>query len=142
MQDLPEKGYSLRILEQTRESTIDPLNYFKRIKDKEGVLRCESRIADLDNAIATLKGGAGPVAHPDDVAVDTFAAAMKAKMAKQRAKGYGGWDNPEDCTADFLRERLAHHVGKGDPVDIGNFAMMLWNRRESTAAQSAQENKP
>jgi hypothetical protein len=71
--------------------------------------------------------------HPDDVAVDNFAAAMKAKMAKQRAKGYGGWDDPSDCAADFLRERLAHHIIKGDPVDVGNFAMMLFNRGESTA---------
>ena len=71
--------------------------------------------------------------HPDDVAVDAFAAAMKAKMAKQRAKGYGGWDDPAGCASDFLRECLLVHVGKGDPVDVGNFAMMLFNRDQPTS---------
>jgi hypothetical protein len=27
---------------------------------------------------------------------------------------------------------LADHVRKGDPVDVGNFAMMLFNRGEAT----------
>jgi hypothetical protein len=70
--------------------------------------------------------------HPDDLAVDRFAAAMKAKMAKQRAKGYGGWDEKDECSTERLQTMLAEHLAKGDPVDVGNFAMMLWNRGEST----------
>ena len=74
-----------------------------------------------------------PDAHQDDIAVDNFAAAMKAKMAKSRAVGRYGWNDPAVCTADDLRLFLANHIAKGDPVDVGNFAMMLFNRNETTA---------
>jgi hypothetical protein len=74
------------------------------------------------------------VVYSDDDAVDLFAAAMKAKMAASRAKGRGGWHDPDDCPGARLREMLQNHLGKGDPVDVGNFCMMLWNRGESTAA--------
>lgn len=70
--------------------------------------------------------------HPDDVAVDLFAEAMKAKMAKQRAKGYGGWDDPAVCPTERLQQMLVDHIAKGDPVDVANFAMMLWSRGERT----------
>jgi hypothetical protein len=73
-----------------------------------------------------------PVAHPDEVAIDRFAAAMKAKMAKQRAKGYGGWEDKADCPASRLQQMLVDHIAKGDPVDVANFTMMLWNRGEHT----------
>lgn len=66
--------------------------------------------------------------HTDDIAVDRFAAAMKAKLAEKRAQGYHGWDDPEDCTIEHLRNLLVKHVGKGDPVDVGNFAMMIHQR--------------
>lgn len=68
--------------------------------------------------------------HPDDVAVDRFAAAMKAKLAKKRAEGRGGWDNKDDCSQLFLTSLLREHVEKGDPVDVGNLAMMLHQRGE------------
>jgi len=68
--------------------------------------------------------------HSDDLAVDRFAAAMKAKLAKQRAKGYGGW---KTCPVERLQEMLFAHVTKGDPVDVANFAMMLSSRDASTA---------
>src|SRR5690606_8346242 len=42
--------------------------------------------------------------HPDDEAVDQFAAAMKAKLAAAREKGRGGWDDPEQCTVECLAE--------------------------------------
>lgn len=82
------------------------------------------------------------VAHPDDVAIDRFAAAMKAKMAKQRAKGYGGWEDKADCPTDRLQTMLVDHLPKGDPVDVGNFAMMLWNRGEHTAAPPPAQHLP
>lgn len=71
-------------------------------------------------------------AHPDDAAVDRFAAAMKAKLASARAKGCGGWEDKEQCHQDSLALDLRRHVNKGDPVDVGNFAMMLHQRGEST----------
>jgi hypothetical protein len=76
--------------------------------------------------------------HPDDTAVDKFAAAMKAKMTKQRAKGYSGWDDKTQCSTERLQQMLFDHVSKGDPVDVGNFAMMLWSRDEATAPPKGQ----
>lgn len=64
----------------------------------------------------------------DDEAVDQFAAAMRAKMAAAAAKGREGWDDPEQQSPQYLAEELVRHVAKGDPVDVGNFAMMLHAR--------------
>lgn len=72
--------------------------------------------------------------HPDDAAVDRFSVAMKAKLAKKRAQGRGGWDDERVCSPDDLARMLVDHVRKGDPVDVGNFAMMLFNRPDSGAA--------
>ncbi len=87
------------------------------------------------NALAaTGKQQVGEV-HPDDVAVDAFAAAMKLKMADARAKGRGGWEDPAQCSAVDLTRLLRAHVEKGDPRDVANFCMMLWNRQEGIAPQ-------
>ncbi|MDG2508667.1 hypothetical protein [Stenotrophomonas maltophilia] len=72
---------------------------------------------------------------PDDLAVDAFAAAMKAKMAAARAKGRGGWEDPAQCTAEDLSRMLRNHVEKGDPRDVANFCMMLHQRGEAIAAR-------
>jgi ribA/ribD-fused uncharacterized protein len=72
--------------------------------------------------------------HPDDFAVDRFAAALKAKLAKKRAEGMSGWDDKTACPEERLQTMLVEHLDKGDPVDVGNFAMMLFNRGESCAA--------
>lgn len=69
-----------------------------------------------------------PPSHSDDLAVDRFAAAMKSKMATQRTKGYGGWDDPAQCTDESLAAKLMAHTQKGDPVDVANFCMMLHQR--------------
>lgn len=71
--------------------------------------------------------------HSDDIAVDRFAAAMKAKLAEKRAQGYGGWDNKLEVKRGLLLDLLHGHLAKGDPVDVGNFAMMLHQRGEGTA---------
>lgn len=71
-------------------------------------------------------------AHEDDLAVDRFAAVMKAKLAKKRNDGRGGWSGPE-CSEETLSRMLRDHVGKGDPVDVANFAMMLHQRGERIA---------
>ena len=71
--------------------------------------------------------------HPDDLAVDRFAVAMKAKLAKKRADGRGGWQDKGDCSQQFLSDLLRGHVGKGDPVDVANLAMMLHQRGEEIA---------
>lgn len=69
--------------------------------------------------------------HPDDLAVDRFAAAMKAKLAKKRDQGRGGWENKDECSQELLSGLLRDHVDKGDPVDVGNLAMMLSQRGET-----------
>jgi len=85
--------------------------------------------------------------HPDDEAVDRFAEAMKAKLAKKRGEGRGGWENKDECSAEFLSELLRGHVAKGDPVDVANLAMMLNQRGETiappdTGAQGAEPVQP
>ncbi|GAB2704176.1 hypothetical protein [Comamonas sediminis] len=84
---------------------------------------------------ATEDSSAGDLAevHPDDAAVDALAAKMKAKLAKQRAKGYGGWDTPE-CSQPRLSAMLRDHVAKGDPVDVANFCAFLAARGEGIEA--------
>lgn len=68
--------------------------------------------------------------HTDDIAVDQFAEAMKAKMTRKRAEGRGGWADKTLCTQADLSAMLESHVRKGDPVDVANFAMMLHARGE------------
>ncbi|MDP2715505.1 hypothetical protein [Rheinheimera sp.] len=86
--------------------------------------------------------------HPDDVAADNFAAAMKFKLAIARAKGRSGWDDKENCSGEFLASQLVAHLNKanfGTFEDIANFAMMLHQRGESplvlTSEFIASENK-
>lgn len=62
--------------------------------------------------------------HPDDIAVDQFAEAMKAKLADARAKGRSGW---QECDPAELSCMLREHVEKGDPRDVANFCMFLWS---------------
>lgn len=70
--------------------------------------------------------------HPDDEAVDKFAAAMHAKMAAARAKGKEGWDDPERCGDARLRSLLDDALMEPvEWVDVANYAMMLWARGQS-----------
>lgn len=96
-----------------------------------------AKVVSLEGEIDTLRSQLSGItdetssAHPDDLAVDRFAAAMKTKLAQKRAEGRGGWDRKDECTAEFLSELLRGHVEKGEPVDVGNFAMMLHQRGET-----------
>lgn len=73
--------------------------------------------------------------HPDSQAVDRFAAAMKEKLAQARAKGRSGWQN---LTSEELSRMLREHVEKGDPLDVANFCMFLWNLGHGIGAEPAQ----
>ncbi len=66
----------------------------------------------------------------DEWAVDRFASQMKTKLAETRAKGRGGWEDKQQCTAEDLSYYLRACVEKGDPVDVANFCMMLAIRGE------------
>lgn len=97
----------------------------------------EAELQALRKKVATYEardalGWIPAQAHPDDAAVDRFAAAMKAKLASARAKGRSGWEDKAQCAQESLALDLRRHVNKGDPVDVGNFAMMLHQRGEST----------
>ena len=62
-------------------------------------------------------------AHPDDVAVENFADAMRKKLRQSwEKKDRGGW---QSASAAHLTYLLLEHLEKGDPVDVANFAMML-----------------
>ena len=61
--------------------------------------------------------------HPDDIAVDCFAAAMKAKLKWEREqRNRSGW---QAMSAADLSRILYEHLPKGDPVDVANLSMML-----------------
>lgn len=82
-------------------------------------------IKRIDGSASQLGAQAGAEAeHPDDVAVDQFAEAMKAKLADARAKGRSGW---QECDPTELSYMLREHVEKGDPRDVANFCMFLWS---------------
>lgn len=106
---------------------------------EEAALVCEGEgqpdyIAGGDEHAARIRALSDAPAreqHPDDAGVDRFAAAMKAKLAKKRADGRGGWQDKDDCSQEFLSDLLRGHVEKGDPVDVANFAMMLHQRGEA-----------
>lgn len=66
----------------------------------------------------------------DDDAVDQFASAMKEKLDKKRFQGRAGWHDKKICSQKQLSNMLFNHVDKGDPLDVGNFAMMLFFRQE------------
>lgn len=66
--------------------------------------------------------------HPDNAAVDSFAADMKLKMAKARDKGRCGWDDLSQCNADVIAYLIAEHLHKnndGNLFDLANLLMML-----------------
>ena len=78
----------------------------------------------------TVSAMAANAAHFDNQAVENFAYAMRVKLAAKRLEGRGGWENKEECSAEYLSQLLREHVEKGDPIDVANFAMMLHQRGE------------
>jgi hypothetical protein len=70
------------------------------------------------------------VTHSDDVAVLKFSNAMRAKLAQKRIDGRGGWNDPAECSTDYLRWLLANELRKPivDLVDVANYCMMLHQR--------------
>lgn len=105
----------------------------KSILELQRMLEFEDRPGPRRDAIfAALasREAPQPEAHPDDLTVDRFAAAMKAKLAKKRTDGRSGWGSKDECSAETLSRMLREHVEKGDPLDVGNLAMMLHQRGE------------
>lgn len=112
----------------------------KKIRNPDGSLVPQWQLLKRESR-AALTAALQPVAaHTDDIAVDRFAAAMKAKLAAARAKGRGGWEGSE-CNADMLSRMLREHVEKGDPRDVANFCAFLWNRGEPISAALQLEKR-
>ncbi len=67
----------------------------------------------------------------DETAVNIFAIAMKDKLRIVRERGKGGWYDSQDCTIEDLVDffNLQTVKPERDYVDIGIFAMMIWNRK-------------
>lgn len=77
-----------------------------------------------------LPGPGAADGHPDDAAIERFSQAMKAKMARGREKGRGGWEDTS-TTAETLADLFVNHVSKGNAgnlEDLANLAMMLHHR--------------
>ena len=68
----------------------------------------------------------------DSIGVNRFARAMQRKMEAMRTEGRYGWNRPNLFTISKLKARLASATQKGDPVDVANYAMMIWNRQHPT----------
>lgn len=101
----------------------------------------EPSISRLRHTLSSLLATSKPEAtHSDDEAVDRFAAAMKAKLAKKRDEGRGGWEDKSQCSNEFLTMLLRDHVQKGDPVDVANLAMMIHQRSERIAKPQPTED--
>lgn len=66
--------------------------------------------------------------HPDDEGVDLFADEMKRTLTRKRIEGRGGWDSPNECSIDRLWELLQRNVSQADSIDVGVYAMMIYNR--------------
>lgn len=67
----------------------------------------------------------------DNDVVDQFAIALKKKMAKSRAKGRSGWNDPTLCSNQFLADMFLKHLNKsnaGNYEDLAVLLMMLWYR--------------
>lgn len=73
---------------------------------------------DLGEVCAALR----VAKHPDDDAVDRFADRLRERMAEKREEGRGGW---EQCDLDGLGLKLLRSIADGDPIDVGNYAMMI-----------------
>lgn len=74
---------------------------------------------------------AGDAALLDNHAVELFAKAMRNKLQLKREQGSAGWNDIGECTGERLAQALLESVAKGDPVDVANFAMMLFCQHES-----------
>lgn len=98
---------------------------------REGVPALLARIAAQEAQIKGLEAERDEP-HWDDHCVNQFAKMMREKMAAARAKGRIGWNDPNQCSVDYLRHLLYEHLDKGDPVDVANFCMMLRHYDAST----------
>jgi hypothetical protein len=122
------------------EAEVEQLNArFTHVVDKatKELAAAYLKISDMRAAEAAMRERADLA---DNAAVDRFAAAMKQKLARKRIEdNRGGW---QKCPASSLWQMLRDHVEKGDPVDVGNFAMMIYCNTMVGQPGAEQPNPP
>ncbi len=72
----------------------------------------------------------------DDIGWNLFTGAMKRRLATKRMEGRHGWWKEEVMSIDALKDKLYDNAGEATKdemqiealVDLGNYAMMLYNR--------------
>ena len=69
------------------------------------------------------------------LAIDEFAMEMKRKLLSKLNEGYTGWNEPNYWSGNDVIKKLKEQIEKRsvDPIDIGNYAMFLWNIRTGVA---------
>jgi hypothetical protein len=71
--------------------------------------------------------------------VDDFGNAQKKKLIKKWSQGRRGWE--DDRYKSFLVAELCRHVKENDWLDVGNFAMFLWNFERYSPAPGGKEKE-
>ena len=69
-------------------------------------------------------------------AVDAFAAEMLEKLRQKKIDGWRGWCDAGNVPG--LRRALVAHVATGDPIDVANYCMFLWNLNQPTMPTSEE----
>jgi hypothetical protein len=135
--DDKEMRYADQYVERAKNEAISTWNRRTLATPSDKQEAHEKALADsINRGVGVVKVlYVDPDEHADDHAVDRFAQAMKEKMAAARANGRGGW---EQCPPEVLSRMLREHVEKGDPRDVANFCMMLWNIGDAISAPLAQ----
>ena len=114
--------------EASKPTLAEVIEYAEYLTEGDECLSVQTEIL----RIVTEHAARAAQEHTDDLAVNRFAEAMKKKLSKKRKEGRSGWDDPEQCSIDFLIRLLHDHYQKGDVVDIANICMML-NQRGAKA---------
>lgn len=119
-----------------------PYKIARALAQEFGIESFDQANAWLDEQSKLIDASPNGGIHPDDAAVDAFAAEMKAKLAEARAKGRGGWQNEEPSMQQRLSDMLRSHVEKGDPRDVANFCMFLHQRGEGISHKGGSTHSP
>ena len=68
----------------------------------------------------------GNLRHEDfELALIQFTDKMRSKLQEKDQSGWASWQ--DDDFVDKMRRGLVAHVASGDPIDVANYCMFLWN---------------
>lgn len=84
----------------------------------------------------------------DITGVQLFGTAMMIRLNGKRAEGRHGWHQPDVCSMVELKLMLGASITHPNEdidknlLDIANFCMMIWNRRQYEETLPLQEVRP